>query len=125
MPRAVAAALLGALGLTLAVELPLGALMFRRPRERCLHAVVAVLLMNIATNPTLNLALLLVGTVHRTAFVVFGEAAVVAVEMLVLRRALGRRAQARLSLVAALEHCVLYRRSCDRRNDMKIFQEGS
>lgn len=89
MPRAVAAALLGALGLTLAVELPLGALMFRRPRELCLHAVVAVLLMNIATNPTLNLALLLVGTVHRTAFVVFGEAAVVAVEMLVLRRALG------------------------------------
>lgn len=84
-----AAALLGALGLTLAVELPLGALLFCRPRELCLRAVVTVLLMNIATNPTLNLALLLAGTVHRTVFVVLGEAAVVAVEMLVLRRALG------------------------------------
>lgn len=48
-----------ALGLTLAIELPVCLLFFRKTRRLCLRSAAVCLLMNLITNPLLNLILLL------------------------------------------------------------------
>ncbi len=48
-----------ALGLTVAVELPICLLFFRKTRRLCVTAATVCLLMNLITNPLLNLILLL------------------------------------------------------------------
>jgi len=87
-----AAELLGALLLTLAVELPVAALLGLRSR-RALTAVVAV---NLLTNPALNLALVLLsiggvraGTPMSWLTVALLEVVAFVIEWLLLARVLG------------------------------------
>ncbi len=48
-----------ALGLTVAIEIPICLLFFRKTRRLCLRSATVCLLMNLITNPLLNLILLL------------------------------------------------------------------
>ncbi len=96
-----------ALALTVAIELPLCLLFFRKPGRLCLRAALTALLMNIVTNPILNLALLLIYQVSggsRAAYylsLAVGEVAVVAVEAIIMCAALGAsRRRAAMASVA-------------------------
>lgn len=82
--------ILGALGLTLAVELPLSAVWWRK-----LSAVGGVLLVNMLTNPIINLEMAAVAvtcggqTTLYWMILAVSEAAVVIVEGLLLQKMLG------------------------------------
>lgn len=80
-----------AAGLTVAVELPLCLLFFHKTARQSLMAALAALLMNLLTNPLLNLLLLLFYRASGESLAVYytalalGELAVVAAEAAILR----------------------------------------
>jgi hypothetical protein len=96
-------ALLESLGLTLAVELPMAALLGLRTRM----ALFVVLLVNLMTNPTLGCLLLVghrlgIGSSAYAAAWLVGEVAVVAVEWRLLVWALGGRSRSLLAVALAM-----------------------
>ena len=86
---ALALPFLRALGLTLAVELPLSLAFFHRPARAVPRALVTVFLMNVITNPTLNIMLAVVsryfGYAAYIAAAVAGELAVFVAEAVMMR----------------------------------------
>lgn len=97
-----------AAGLTIAVELPLCLLFFHKTARQSLVAALASLLMNLLTNPLLNLFLLLVYrssgeslAVYYTALAL-GELAVVAAEAVILRAMLDAPAKRAFAASLAL-----------------------
>lgn len=95
-----------ALAATIAIELPLSFAFFHPPRFFARSTVPVVVLMNIVTNPALNLILsLLVGAFGRSVYVpavAVGEIAVVAAEAMILAAALGLSRRRALAVSAVL-----------------------
>ena len=83
---ALALPFLRALGITLAVELPLSLAFFHRPARAVPRALVTVFLMNVITNPTLNIMLAVVSRYFGyAAYIAAGELAVFVAEAVMMR----------------------------------------
>ncbi len=96
--------LLRALALTLATELAMSLVFIHSHVERTRDLLVTVTLMNLITNPALNLALILVTAYARAAYyptLVAGEAIVFSAEALILHLTL-RLSGSRAALVSLI-----------------------
>lgn len=103
---ALALPFLRALGITLAVELPLSLVFFHRPARAVTYALVTVFLMNVITNPTLNIILAVVsryyGYAAYIAAAVAGEIAVFVAEADIMRSVLDATRRRALAASIAL-----------------------